>query len=42
MRAQVLRGKKLAPGVQMYVAAASSEVQEQAEADGDWQANSLL
>ena len=36
--ADVVRGRKLAPGVEFYVAAASSEVQADAEQDGDWQA----
>jgi homoaconitate hydratase len=36
--ADVLRGKKIAPGVEFYIAAASSRVQEDAEAAGDWQA----
>jgi homoaconitate hydratase len=36
--AQVLRGKKIAPGVELYVAAASSEVQEQSETSGAWKA----
>lgn len=36
--AAVLRGKKVAPGVDFYIAAASSRVQEDAEAAGDWQA----
>ncbi|BFZ57190.1 mitochondrial Homoaconitase [Savitreella phatthalungensis] len=36
--AAVMRGKKLAPGVEMYVAAASSEVQADSESSGDWQA----
>lgn len=35
--AAVLRGKKIAPGVEFYIAAASSRVQEDAEAAGDWQ-----
>ncbi|WVO16722.1 homoaconitase, mitochondrial [Cryptococcus depauperatus] len=35
--ADVLRGKKVAPGVEFYIAAASSRVQEDAEAAGDWQ-----
>ena len=35
--ADVLRGKKIAPGVEFYVAAASSVVQEDAELAGDWQ-----
>ena len=36
--AGVVRGKKVAPGVQFYMAAASSEVQAEAEKRGDWQA----
>ncbi|ORY74145.1 homoaconitase [Protomyces lactucae-debilis] len=36
--ADVLRGKKIAPGVEFYVAAASSEVQKDAEGAGDWSA----
>jgi homoaconitate hydratase len=36
--AAVLRGKKVADGVEMYVAAASKEVQEDSEGRGDWQA----
>jgi homoaconitate hydratase len=36
--ADVIRGKKVAEGVEFYVAAASSEVQKDAEASGDWQA----
>jgi homoaconitate hydratase len=36
--AAVLRGKKIAPGVEFYIAAASSRVQADAEAAGDWQA----
>ncbi len=35
--AEVLRGKKVASGVEFYVAAASSEVQEESERRGDWQ-----
>ena len=35
--AAVLRGKKVAPGVEFYIAAASSRVQEDAEEAGDWQ-----
>ncbi|EJU04731.1 homoaconitase [Dacryopinax primogenitus] len=35
--ASVVRGKKVAPGVDFYVAAASSVVQEAAERSGDWQ-----
>lgn len=36
--AEVLRGKKIAEGVQFYIAAASSEVQTESEKRGDWQA----
>lgn len=36
--AEVLRGKKIADGVEFYVAAASSEVQAESESKGDWQA----
>ncbi|WWC66858.1 homoaconitase, mitochondrial [Kwoniella pini CBS 10737] len=36
--ADVLRGKKIANGVEFYIAAASSRVQEDAESSGDWQA----
>lgn len=36
--AEVLRGKKIAEGVEFYVAAASSEVQAESEKNGDWQA----
>lgn len=35
--ARVLKGRKVAPGVEFYIAAASSRVQEDAEAAGDWQ-----
>ena len=35
--AAVLRGKKVAPHVKFYVAAASSEVQAESEKRGDWQ-----
>jgi len=35
--AQVVRGKKVADGVEFYVAAASSEVQAESERQGDWQ-----
>eukprot|EP00931_Biecheleriopsis_adriatica_P118304 TRINITY_DN9373_c0_g1_i2.p1 TRINITY_DN9373_c0_g1~~TRINITY_DN9373_c0_g1_i2.p1 ORF type:complete len:682 (-),score=157.36 TRINITY_DN9373_c0_g1_i2:258-2303(-) len=35
--AKELRGRKVAPWVELYVAAASSEVQASAELDGDWQ-----
>jgi len=35
--AKVVRGKKVAPGVEFYVAAASSEVQQESEKRGDWQ-----
>lgn len=36
--ADVLRGQKIAPGVEFYIAAASSVVQSDAEVAGDWQA----
>ncbi|GAA6020343.1 hypothetical protein JCM8202_000033 [Rhodotorula sphaerocarpa] len=36
--ADVIRGKKVAPGVEFYIAAASSVVQKEAEASGDWSA----
>jgi len=36
--AQVLRGKRVADGVELYVSAASREVQESAELSGNWQA----
>lgn len=36
--AEVVRGKKVADHVEFYIAAASSEVQADAEARGDWQA----
>ncbi len=36
--AAVLRGRTVAAGVTLYVAAASSEVQRESEARGDWQA----
>ncbi len=36
--AGVVRGHRVAPGVSLYLAAASSHVQEAAEASGDWQA----
>ncbi|KZT73519.1 homoaconitase [Daedalea quercina L-15889] len=35
--AAVMKGRKVAPGVEFYVAAASSEVQLDAEREGDWQ-----
>lgn len=35
--AEVLRGKKIKEGVEFYVAAASSDVQKEAEEAGDWQ-----
>jgi len=35
--ARVLRGKKIAPGVKFYLAAASHAVQEEAESRGVWQ-----
>lgn len=34
--ADVIRGKKIAPGVEFYVAAASSVVQRESEEAGDW------
>ncbi len=36
--AEILRGKKVAEHVKFYIAAASSEVQAEAERRGDWQA----
>jgi homoaconitate hydratase len=36
--AKVIRGKKVADGVEMYIAAASSEVQSESERRGDWKA----
>jgi homoaconitate hydratase len=33
----VVKGKKVADGVEFYIAAASSEVQAESEAEGDWQ-----
>ena len=33
----VLKGKKVADGVEFYIAAASKEVQEESEKRGDWQ-----
>lgn len=35
--AKVLEGRHVAPGVELYVAAASSQVQEQSSRDGHWQ-----
>jgi len=35
--AQVVRGKRVAEGVEFYIAAASSEVQAESERRGDWQ-----
>ncbi|KAI0673221.1 homoaconitase [Trametes maxima] len=35
--AAVIKGHKVAPGVEFYVAAASSEVQQDAEKSGDWE-----
>lgn len=35
--ASVMKGRKIASGVDFYIAAASSRVQEDAEATGDWQ-----
>ncbi|KAI9093101.1 mitochondrial Homoaconitase [Phlyctochytrium arcticum] len=34
--AEVLKGKHVAPGVEFYIAAASSQVQKDVEASGDW------
>ncbi len=36
--ARVVRGKKIAEGVEFYIAAASNEVQQTSEERGDWQA----
>ena len=36
--ANIVKGKKIANGVKFYIAAASSEVQAEAERRGDWQA----
>ncbi|MEW6411356.1 MAG: homoaconitase [Candidatus Zixiibacteriota bacterium] len=36
--AEVVRGKKVADGVEFYIAAASSEVQAESERRGDWKA----
>lgn len=36
--AKVIKGKKVADGVEMYIAAASSEVQAESERRGDWKA----
>jgi homoaconitate hydratase len=36
--AAVLRGQHVAPGVELYIAAASSEVEKESKARGDWQA----
>jgi homoaconitate hydratase len=35
--AAVVKGKRVAPGVEFYIAAASSEVQTESEKRGDWQ-----
>ena len=35
--AEILRNRRIAPGVEFYVAAASSQVQSDAEAQGHWQ-----
>jgi homoaconitate hydratase len=35
--ASIVRGKKVAEGVEFYIAAASSEVQQESEKRGDWQ-----
>lgn len=36
--AKILRGRKIAPGVELYVAAASAPIQKSTEKNGDWQA----
>lgn len=36
--AAVLRGRKVAPGVELYLSAASSEVEDESKRRGDWQA----
>ncbi len=36
--AAIVRGKKVAQGVEFYIAAASSEIQAECERNGDWQA----
>ena len=36
--ANIVRNKKVAEGVEFYIAAASNEVQDESEARGDWQA----
>jgi homoaconitate hydratase len=36
--ANVVCGKKIAPGVELYIAAASSQVQQESEEKGDWKA----
>jgi homoaconitate hydratase len=36
--AEVIRGKTVAKGVELYIAAASNEVQEESERRGDWKA----
>ena len=36
--AEVLRGKQVAPGVELYIAAASKEVEQTSTERGDWQA----
>ncbi|HKQ61900.1 MAG TPA: homoaconitase [Candidatus Polarisedimenticolaceae bacterium] len=36
--AAVVRGKKIAPGIEFYIAAASREVEEESQRRGDWQA----
>ncbi len=36
--AAIVRGKKVAEGVEFYIAAASSEIQAECERNGDWQA----
>ncbi len=36
--AEVIKGKKVAPGVELYIAAASTEVEAESKRRGDWQA----
>lgn len=38
LAAEVIRGKKVAAGLELYIAAASDEVQAESERRGDWQA----
>ncbi len=35
--AKIVENKKISPNVEFYIGAASNEVQEQSESDGDWQ-----